>query len=79
MTRRQTKIKKTFGTKTFVNSGGEYSSKINSILKHLVRNDRGAIQKQHKNEKTEQEHVLAQHDRGAIHKTTQHMKSFGKT
>ena len=55
----------------FVNSGGEYSSKINSILKHLVRNDRGAIQQQRKNE--------AQHDRGAIHKTTQNMKSVGKT
>ena len=43
---------------------GKYSSKINSIQKHLVRNDRGAIQKQHKTK-----HDLAQHDRGAIRKT----------
>ena len=32
-----------------------------------------------KNQKTKKEHDLAQHDRGAIHKTTQNMKSFGKT
>ena len=71
MTRRQKQKKKNIWNKNFREFGGEYSSKINSILKHLVRNDRGAIQQQHKNE--------AQHDRGAIHKTTQNMKSFGKT
>ena len=51
-------------TKSFREFGGKYSSKINSIQKHLVRNDRGAIQKQHKTK-----HDLAQHDRGAIRKT----------
>ena len=66
--------------------GGKYSSKINSIQKHLVRNDRGAIQKQHQTKKsaTKKENVLAQHDRGAIQKQRKtkanwydKMKSFG--
>ena len=57
-------------TKSFREFGGKYSSKINSIQKHLVRNDRGAIQKQHQTKKsaTKKENVLAQHDRGAIQK-----------
>ena len=73
-------------TKSVREFGGKYSSKINSIQKHLVRNDRGAIQKQHQTKKsaTKKENVLAQHDRGAIQKQRKtkanwydKMKSFG--
>ena len=48
-------------TKSFREFGGKGSSKINSIHKHLVRNDRGAIQKQHKTK----------------HDLVRKMKSFG--